>query len=469
MQRKFFEMKARTLPSDRGGTPSVFSLFEDVFSRINAVSGRNDKKGILKNALQGEHGETLKKFLLYTLDPTMHFNVRELPQTNDTDRRGSTEEIFEFLRALSDKRGCTGEEAATLAALTNYDRKTRRAIERLLQKDLDCGLGPKSVKQLIPELFLHEAMLCKGQPKTWDKDWEDFFRHCREDFSNIYDSIKFDGVRCWAVRGPWILDGEVTGVEKKFQKQMTQVHRVHDVDDSMFEFKIYDVVYDPNYDNGGRGVAYISRNGRTYNNFECFDEILRPLFDYLEDELGETFKHFWKEQTPVTFAYRYNILLDMEDHCCCKEGGDWSRIEIVEHRQGRFTSLKEIIEEVDRLVALGEEGLVLKAADSPYVYGRVAYWLKVKKFHTVELEVTGYSPGKKKNLGKVGALICNYNGVEVKVGSGLSDQEREDFLEKLPSVIEVRYQSETDEGSLRFPIFSFVCEREDKDVEDLDT
>ena len=54
-----------------------------------------------------------------------------------------------------------------------------------------------------------------------------------------------------------------------------------------------------------------------------------------------------------------------------------------------------------------------------------------------------------------GNLVVDFNGVEVGVGSGLTDALREQIWDDPDSfigrVVEIRYQEITPEGSLRFP------------------
>jgi DNA ligase-1 len=72
--------------------------------------------------------------------------------------------------------------------------------------------------------------------------------------------------------------------------------------------------------------------------------------------------------------------------------------------------------------------------------------------------------GTGKHSGKLGSFVVDYKGVEVRVGSGLTDDLREqiwsDKATHIGRTIEVRYQEETPDGSLRFP--TFVCFRNDK-------
>jgi DNA ligase-1 len=90
--------------------------------------------------------------------------------------------------------------------------------------------------------------------------------------------------------------------------------------------------------------------------------------------------------------------------------------------------------------------------------------MKLKAFHDVDLPISGLLEGTGKHSGKLGSFQVLFNGVEVQVGSGLTDDLREQIWADpdsfLGRVIEVRYQEVTPDGSLRFP--TFVCFRNDK-------
>lgn len=116
------------------------------------------------------------------------------------------------------------------------------------------------------------------------------------------------------------------------------------------------------------------------------------------------------------------------------------------------------------------EGLMYRNADAPYEYKRSGNLLKIKKWHTCECKITGYQEGLGKHEGRLGALLVDYQGYSVAVGSGFTDQEREaiwnDMLENGPlhqavlrseAYIKVKYFEEStnaDGGvSLRFPTY----------------
>jgi DNA ligase-1 len=131
-----------------------------------------------------------------------------------------------------------------------------------------------------------------------------------------------------------------------------------------------------------------------------------------------------------------------------------------------LANTKEIMALHNTIVQAGYEGAMVKTMDSSYQFGRSYDVMKVKEFHDVDLPIIGLEEGTGRHEGRLGAVKINFNGVIVKVGSGFSDEEREqvwdDQYNFLGRMIEVRYQEVTPDGSLRFP--TFVCFRTDRDI-----
>jgi DNA ligase-1 len=116
---------------------------------------------------------------------------------------------------------------------------------------------------------------------------------------------------------------------------------------------------------------------------------------------------------------------------------------------------KAVEEMLDRIVDEGGEGLVLRAPRSAWVPRRVRDILKYKPWSDAEGTVTGFTAGRETDkgsrlLGKIGALIVEYNGKRLEL-SGLTDEERllDDFESEdlarempgsdLPSFVQGRY------------------------------
>lgn len=123
---------------------------------------------------------------------------------------------------------------------------------------------------------------------------------------------------------------------------------------------------------------------------------------------------------------------------------------------------------LDYAVEHGWEGLVLNT-DVPYKRSRHTGCLKIKRFYTVDLRITAVEEGQNRLAGTMGALVVDYKGNELRVGSGFDDAIRaavwanpDDYIGR---IIEVKYKETTTDKktgieSLQFPVF--VRFRDDK-------
>ena len=94
--------------------------------------------------------------------------------------------------------------------------------------------------------------------------------------------------------------------------------------------------------------------------------------------------------------------------------------------QQRLADQAALQKKLDEIVAGGGEGLMLHRADSLYETGRGNALLKLKTYEDAEAVVIAHLPGKGRNLGRLGALLVEMpDGRQFKIGSGFSDQERE--------------------------------------------
>lgn len=103
--------------------------------------------------------------------------------------------------------------------------------------------------------------------------------------------------------------------------------------------------------------------------------------------------------------------------------------------------------------AKGGEGVMLRAADSPYQHGRSPYLRKYKSFDDTEATVVGYNPGRGKYRGLVGSLRVELpDGTRFSVGSGLTDRQRRQ-PPPVGSTITFKHHGWTRYGKPRFPVF----------------
>ncbi|HET6435796.1 MAG TPA: DNA ligase [Xanthomonadaceae bacterium] len=105
------------------------------------------------------------------------------------------------------------------------------------------------------------------------------------------------------------------------------------------------------------------------------------------------------------------------------------------------------------VVAAGGEGLVLHHDAAHYRAGRSEDLVKYKPHDDAEARVVGYSPGRGKYAGLLGALIVERaDGLRFRIGTGFSDAERAHPPAR-GSWITYRFDGVTDHGTPRFARF----------------
>lgn len=316
----------------------------------------------------------------------------------------------------------------------------------VLDKDIKCRIGVDTVNKCLKEAGLDPIPtfeVALGEPYEDQPVWEEEVRW--------YASRKLDGIRCVAIvpeGGPVqlysrtgqifttlasltaalglippgvrdiVLDGELALVnetgEDDFQGMMKQIHR-----------KDHDI-----------------RNVR----FHAFDCV--------------TLSEFKARKSAKPFRERCTVLWDYVSRLQYQT----PMIDMVE--QVRVKTPEQFKQARKDAEARGWEGLILRA-DRPYIGKRSRDILKVKTFYDVECVVKAIEVGpfavvenkREASIETMTAVVVDYKGHEVSVGSGFTLEQRKAFHRDesliVGKVITVKYFEETrnQQGgiSLRFP------------------
>ncbi len=155
---------------------------------------------------------------------------------------------------------------------------------------------------------------------------------------------------------------------------------------------------------------------------------------------------------------------------------DWAKMMVAFDLGHKFRTIKAVPilgvvstdEEITELVApiwkRGGEGIMLNTFDGHYELKRSNSLLKVKYVESMDLKVVDIQEGTGKYEGMLGALIVDYKGYRVGVGSGFSDEERRRFWDNpeeiIGKTIEVDTFGESKDQfgnvSLNCPIYKWV-------------
>lgn len=424
---------------------------EYIIHNLETHNLRTNKEQILEAAMD----ENLDEFfegVRMCLDKLYTFGVKQVPTKDEAGGQGLSWDNFKQLAEALYRRELTGH-AARDAIKLSIDVATQGQwndfYRRILIKDLRCGVSEKTVNKVAkakkrPEYSVpvFECMLAHDganhetkiqgkkilQPKldgvrvltVVDYESRTVVQYTRngkilENFKHITDYL-LDNIDNFG--RSYVLDGEI--VSRSFQDLMKQVHRKDDVQAGDARLCLFDILPLVEFKQG-KSVMGQRRRSEFLNNFKnifadsgCI-EIIPQIEVNLDEFMGE---------------------IEYKDYN------------------------KKAIDD-------GFEGIMIKDPDAKYECKRSVAWLKQKPFIEVSLAVTAVEEGTGRNQGKLGALVCE--GVDdgkkivVNVGSGLTDDQREEFWVAKDSligqVVEVRADAATrsqdseDLWSLRFPRF----------------
>jgi hypothetical protein len=110
----------------------------------------------------------------------------------------------------------------------------------------------------------------------------------------------------------------------------------------------------------------------------------------------------------------------------------------------RFGKMEELYAFESKIFSLGGEGTVVRKNG---FYSAVRSWdlQKRKPFIDDEASVIGYTDGKEKYTGMVGALIVTWGSKTFEISSGLTDYQRQN-PPAIGSVMQIRYREVTTNG-----------------------
>ena len=420
---------------------SVIVSLEDHNSRLN-------KEAII--LAQAEFGnDQLFEGIRLALDPMITFGLKQIPEKKDADGPGLPWDSFTLAITGFVSRNVTGNTARDMVA--QMMKSATKAewngwYRRILIKDLRCGVSEKTVNKVVekkwPDYTVpvfscqlahdsanHESKVTgrklievkldgvrvltivypDGRVDQFSRNGKEFanFPHIKEQFAKVASGLAV----------PYVFDGEV--MSSSFQDLMKQVHRKSDVNAGDAILYLFDIVPLEDFQ---KGVWNMKQSERT--------AILQNWFD--------------NEQTNLPSV---RVLEQEEVDLSTEEGNK---------------VFKQINQDA---IDGGYEGIMIKDINAPYECKRSHAWLKLKPFIEVSLNVVAVEEGTGKNIGKLGALVCegvdDNKKIVVNVGSGFTDEHRDDYWinknKLLGMVTEVRAdaitQNQDGTYSLRFPRF----------------
>lgn len=393
-----------------------------ILNELQNTSSTNRKKEILL-----EHAECslLKDVLVQAHNHFITFGISKIDDSEVSHAKEHPVDWFTHMFALLKKletRELTGHAArdAILEMLSRTTKEDSEILLNILKKDLRTGTGVRLINKAYPNL-LPEAF-CMGATK-YNPDTVEF---------PVYADTKLDGVRCIAIT--------TNGDTKLYSRNGKEFKNYSTLQEQLRKLNLPDAIKLDGEITMGHFQDLMKTMGKREEGIELAKDAVYNVFDIQLTEMT------FKERLTYLDFINYNIIDEKLSHVKLITGV-------------KITTSEELASFYEQQLSNGEEGAMIKVLDGKYEFKRSKSWQKLKPEHTEDVEIIGFEEGRGKYEGQLGAFICKLNDVdgEVRVGSGLKDDERCELWERREelthSFIEVKFQEKTKDGSLRFPIF----------------
>ena len=424
-----------------------------ILEKIKNTSSNNEKQAILE---QNKNDGLLQEILSFVYNPYFRSGLstkkikKDIAPTNYRlmlNPENSITYIFDYLK--DHNTGTDSDIAQVQWYIRNYSEGNPELVEQILTQTLIIGMTAKSInkvwKDLIPEF---DVMLA-------DKYWEKIDK-LEASKPEIIITQKLDGIRCVALKS-----GNNVELLSRSGQQMTGFIEVEQELKTLPD-GVYDgeMLADASIDNSLDLFSATIMSARTKNSnkigmsYNVFDYV-RNISDFMSGNLND------------------NCRIRKEELRNIIKVGKCKHIKYVPVLYDGVYNGSIIDKMLDTVLELKGEGLMINLVDAPYQKKRTNDILKVKIMQTMDLRVVDLFEGKGSLKGTLGGVVVNFKGSQVGVGSGFSNDQRNDFWqhpEKIfEKIVEVQYFEEskdkTGKPSLRFPVFKQV--RTDKNEESL--
>jgi DNA ligase-1 len=424
---------------------------QDFIEEVTSTNSLLEKKGILTAY---SNDKLVEKVLLYTYNTMKQYNItsktvskyktnKKYKEQDFKKYKNNNENWFLLLDDLSDRK-ITGHNALkSVNEFTNHlTEKDKELFFKILDKSLKIRVSATIINKIFTGLIpKFECVLAKEYDPHHNKLDETWFI-----------SQKLDGVRSLIhVEKP---SNKITaysrnGKELHCLEKILKAIPVDKIKESVFLDG--EIVYiDPTTGmEDFKKTIQIVRSSKTVKEnkdlyFKVFDIIPEAEFYAAE---GESL--FSDRNDLVKKTFKGNKRINV--------------VEQISYTEEAFAKMQ------DEVAEKNWEGLMLRK-NSPYKGKRIRNLCKVKKFHDAEFKVHNVVFGKmrfinetsglEEEIDALSAVVIKNKGKDVKVGSGFSLEERKEFY-KFPDrivgkKITVKYFEETEDFSLRFPIFKCV-------------
>lgn len=413
--------------------------YKDIY-KLQSIAGANAKCEFIKAHRDDTY---FKRFLYFALNPMLTYNISK----KSTDKLMAEEnfdgqkliffnDIFECCEHLSRLRGMDDATLRQVKMLLNVkypEMDERELYIQLLSKKVRLGIAAKTINKIIPNLIPEWEV---QQAYTVEK-------YPLKEGTEFWLTQKLNGARATLYEGQLLAR---SGMPYKGLEHIT---------DALSWLRVAGFVADGELTLKDKGDLSDNEAFRVSTGILNSDNINKTVICYTIFDMIPV-KDFDALKPQVTYRYRRDILNQFAERIADTDGAV-KVLPVLYHG----TDQSKIEELLEQMVREDKEGLMINT-DAPYRRTRHKGILKVKRFYTMDLPIIRCEEGTGRLSGTLGAFVLKYKENEVKVGSGFTDEQREQFWNNRDDMegllCEVKYKEiSQDKGtgleSLQFPVF----------------
>ncbi len=427
----------------------LLNKLEALTKKLQKATKKTAKATILLDAMNEIGENPLFFFLDFILDPQITTGISKAKINKKVLIRDDMPHTFQDICLyLAEHNTGTDEDISMAVSYIYWNASHKDFLIRVFTKNLPLGVEAATVNKIFGKVVIPVWEVQQGYPidkvKLKPDTWFSLSR-------------KMNGNRGTFYRGKFISrqGQEFTGLDHIKDDIIKELG-----DESLIDEYVYDgeLVYrnDEGLSDGEAfrvGTGMLNSDGdKSQIKFVVFDLIPTDEFENGKGSLPY-------EDGSLTTSYKLRRKW-LEDLAVTIEQKGLKNIEVVPMVY-EGTDQSVISQWLDYAVKHDWEGLVCNL-NVPYQRKRHTGCLKIKRFYTADLKIIGFEEGQNRLNGTLGALIVDYKGNNVRVGSGFDDETRKTVWDNkenyIGAIVEVKYKEcsfnkQTNSESLQFPTF----------------
>jgi len=425
--------------------------YDNFFQTLAADDGRNFK---IDQLTAHANDELLREVVRLALDPLTQFYIRKIPNYTRGVHTISLKNAIKSLGHLS-RRALTGNAGiehlkSILESLETHDALV---IERIIAKDLRCGVSIATANKVWPNLIMeYPCMLCSQyEQKLVDKIQFPAYVQMKMDGMRFNAIVRNGGVEFRSRNGKELnLLGEL---EKEFLELANGVDCVFDG-----ELMVMNPV-DMQFSDRQTGNGILNKANKGTISLAEAKMVHASLWDVIP------YDDFVHGVCNVPYETRWTTVMELVNEKSTEGRRIWTVLNI------DVPNLTIAQEAFQTLLSEGYEGIILKDKKGIWEDKRTKSQIKFKAELECDLKIVAIQAGTGKYEGMLGAIECESSDgiVKVSVGSGFNDEMRKllgkEIVGKIAAVkYNERIKNKKGEESLFLPVLIEI--RDDKDVAD---